>query len=88
MTRYCIKLLGPRKQLSILPSPSIMLERDTSLAEQPFNGESMVSQSPLLAELTHLWKEFLEHLRHNSGELAAFWMSYIYMVEDILLGLR
>ena len=33
-----------RKQLSILPSPSIMLERDTSLAEQPFNGESMVSQ--------------------------------------------
>ena len=34
-----------RKQLSILPSPSIMLERDTSLAEQPFNGESMVSQT-------------------------------------------
>ena len=44
MTRYCIKIVGPRKQLSILPSPSIMLERGTSLAEQPFNGESMGSQ--------------------------------------------
>ena len=31
-------------------------------------------QSPLLAELTPLRKDFLEHLRHNSGELAAFWM--------------
>ena len=24
-------------------------------------------QSPFLAELTPLWKDFLEHLRHNSG---------------------
>ena len=41
MTRYRINMLGPRKQLSILPSPSIMLERDiTCLVEQPFNGES------------------------------------------------
>ena len=37
-------------------------------------------QSPLLAELTPLWKDFLEHLRHNTGELAAFWMPYIDMV--------
>ena len=43
---YIIKILGPRRQLSILSSPSIMLERDTSLAEQPFNGESMVSEYP------------------------------------------
>ena len=42
MTRYYINMLGPRKELSILPPPSIMLERDTSLAEQSFNGESMV----------------------------------------------
>ena len=40
-------------------------------------------QTPLLAELTHLWKNFLEHFRHN-----AFWMSYIDMVEDILPGLQ
>ena len=44
-------------------------------------------QSPLLAEMTPLWKDFMKHLRHNSGELAAFWMSYIDMVEDILIGL-
>ena len=44
-------------------------------------------QRPLLAELTPLWKHFLEHLRHNSGELAAFWMAYIDMVEDILIGI-
>ena len=44
-------------------------------------------QRPLLAELTPLWKDFLEHLRHNSGELAAFWMAYIAMVEDILIGI-
>ena len=53
MARYFIKILGPRKQLSILPSPSIMLERDTSLAEQPFNGDSMVSQC---SETGKKWK--------------------------------
>ena len=37
-------------------------------------------QSPLLAELTLLWKDFVEHLRHNTGGLAALWMSYIDMV--------
>ena len=56
MTRYCINILGPRKQLSILPSPSIMLERDTSLAEQPFNGESImtsISSSHSLPSVDH-----------------------------------
>ena len=36
--------------LIILPSPSIMLERDTSLAEQPFNGESMVNGESVIYE--------------------------------------
>ena len=44
-------------------------------------------QSPLSAELIILWTDFLEHLHHNSGELSAFWMSYIDMVEDVVLGL-
>ena len=44
-------------------------------------------QSPILAELVTLWRDFLEHLRHNNGELSAFWMSYIDMVEDVILGL-
>ena len=44
-------------------------------------------QSPLSAELITLWTDFLEQLRHNNGELFAFWMSYIDMVEDVVLGL-
>lgn len=44
-------------------------------------------QGPLLAELITLWKDFLKHLHHNNGELSTFWMSYIDMVEDIILGL-
>lgn len=43
--------------------------------------------SPVLSEVITLWKDFLEHLRHNNGELSAFWMSYIDMVEEVLLGL-
>ena len=43
---YQHMILGPR---SILPSPCIMLERDTSLAEQPFNGESMKNSSYYIA---------------------------------------
>ncbi|KAL1022659.1 hypothetical protein UPYG_G00030610 [Umbra pygmaea] len=44
-------------------------------------------QSPLSVELITLWTDFLEHLRHNNGVLSAFWMSYIDMVEDVVLGL-
>lgn len=44
-------------------------------------------QSPLIAELMTLWKDFLEHLRHNNGEVSAYWMSYIDMVDNVVLGL-
>ena len=54
------------------------------LNQQNFNN---LLQSPLLAELMILWRDFLEHLRHNNGELSEYWMSYIDMVEDIVLGL-
>ena len=46
-----------------------------------------VLQSPLLSELITLWNDFLEHLRHNNGELSTYWMSYIDMVQDVVLGL-
>ena len=41
----------------------------------------------LLAELMSLWGDFLEHLRHSNGELLTYWMSYIDIVENVLLGL-
>ncbi len=44
-------------------------------------------QTPLLVQVMTLWNNFLEHLRHNNGELSAYWMSYIDMVEDVVLGL-
>ena len=34
-----------------------------------------------------LWVDFLEHLRYSNGELSAYWMSYIGIVENVLLGL-
>ncbi|KAJ8346686.1 hypothetical protein SKAU_G00280870 [Synaphobranchus kaupii] len=56
----------------------------SDLNQQTLNN---LLQSPLLAELITLWTDFLEHLRHNNGELSAFWMSYIDMAEDVILGL-
>ncbi len=44
-------------------------------------------QTPLLVQVMTLWNNFLEHLRHNNGALSAYWMSYIDMVEDVVLGL-
>lgn len=34
-----------------------------------------------------LWDEYLEYLRHDNGDLSAFWMSYLDIVGEILLGL-
>ena len=34
-----------------------------------------------------MWNSFLEHLRSDNGDLSAYWMSYIDMVENIILGL-
>lgn len=42
---------------------------------------------PAFKELRKLWMEYLEHLRYGNGELSAFWMSYVDMVEDVVLGL-
>ena len=41
--------------------------------------------NPLLPELMFLCKDFLNHLRQNNGNLSAYWMCYIYFVEDIVL---
>ena len=43
--------------------------------------------SPLLAKLMTLWSDFLEHLHHKNGELSTYWMSYVDIVESVMLGL-
>ena len=40
-----------------------------------------------LADSLILWNQFLSYLRHDNGNLSTFWMSYVDMVGDILLGL-
>jgi len=44
-------------------------------------------ESPVFAKLTTQWASFLEHLRHDNGELSAFWMSYIDIMENVVLNL-
>ena len=51
--------------------------------QQKFNK---LLQSPLFIELITLWRDFLEHLHYNIGELSVYWMSYIDMVDDVLHG--
>uniref|UniRef100_H3AH91 Uncharacterized protein n=1 Tax=Latimeria chalumnae TaxID=7897 RepID=H3AH91_LATCH len=45
-----------------------------------------VLQYPSCTQILQLFSKYLNLLRHGSGQLAAFWMSYIDLVE-ILLGL-
>ena len=44
-------------------------------------------ERPVLCRVMAIWWEFLDHLRHDHGELSAFWMSYVDMVEGVVLGL-
>jgi len=40
-----------------------------------------------LEELYQLWDQYLKYLRADNGDLSAFWMSYLDIVVDVLLGL-
>ena len=48
---------------------------------------SKLLNSTLLTKLISMWNSFLEHLHRDNGELSAYWMSYIDMVENIILDL-
>lgn len=65
-----------------------ILDQVTNLASD-LNQEtfSSVLKSPFLSELVTMWQDFLEHLRHSNGELSTYWMSYIDLVEEVVLGL-
>ena len=57
---------------------------DSDLNQRSFN-KLFVSQ--LLPKLMAKWNSFLHHLRCDNGELSAYWMSYIDLVENLILGL-
>lgn len=46
-----------------------------------------ILQSQGFEAILELWNRFLNYLRHDNGDLSTFWMSYIDMVERILLNL-
>ena len=60
---------------------------DTMACDLNQHNFSSLLQNPILSKLITFWSNFLEHLRHNNGELSAYWMSYIDMVENVLLRL-
>ena len=45
-------------------------------------------QDPSCCNILELFSEYLDHLRHGSGPLAAFWVSYLDMVEILLALVR
>ena len=46
-----------------------------------------VLNSESLLQVYQLWSQYLENLRQENSKLSAFWMSYIHLVGDVLLGL-
>ena len=52
----------------------------SNLNQTNFNN---LVQNPRMAEMMALWTDFLEHLRKHNGELFAFWMSYVDIVENV-----
>ena len=46
-----------------------------------------ILNSESFLQVYQLGSQYLEHLRHENSKLPAFWMSYIHLVGDVLLGL-
>lgn len=65
-----------------------LLEKVNDMASE-LNQEQLsnVMSSTQLTELITLWQNFLEHLRTENGELSQFWMSYVDIVETVVLSL-
>ena len=71
------------------------LDSVTALLNKVSDRHNNMSQEKLQEllnseELTNsfiAWNHYLDHLRNANGNLSSFWMSYIDMVGDILLGL-
>ena len=48
--------------------------------------DKLLNSKPL-AKLMTLWDKFTEHLHHDNGELSAYWMTYVDIIENVVLGL-
>ena len=59
-------------------------EMAEAVSQEQFDS---ILHSQSLEELYQLWDQYLQYLRADNGDLSAFWMSYLDIVEDVLLGL-
>ena len=50
---------------------------DTMVCDLNQQNLNSLLQDTLLSNLMAFWSDFQEHLRHNNGDLSAYWMSYI-----------
>ena len=75
-------------------SHAISVERVTKLLTLVAQFHDDIGQHSFEILLEHddlehtalLWNEYLDYLRHDNGDLSAFWMSYLDIVGEILLG--
>ena len=75
-------------------SHAISVERITKLLTPVAQFHDDIGQHSFEILLEHddlehialLWNEYLDYLRHDNGDLSAFWMSYLDIVGEILLG--
>lgn len=67
--------------ISFLDQVSCITE---NLCEQSFDT---LLDNPILEELQKMWTDFIQHLRHRNGNMSSFWMSYMDMVENVMLGI-
>lgn len=65
------------------------LEEEVANAVDEMNQQShdALLQSMGFEEVHGLWSTFLEHLRCSNGEQSKFWMSYVDLVNNVLLAL-
>ena len=59
-------------------------EMAEAVSQEQFDS---ILQSQSLEELYQLLDQYLQYLRADNGDLSAFWMSYLDIVEDVLLEL-
>ena len=72
------------KKSAIRPVFNQVSSTTEELCQESFDN---VLHSSALAELKNLWNYFLEPLRHGKGDSSIFRMSYVDMVEYVLLSL-
>ena len=66
---------------------SFLEQVDTFASNLKQESFDQLLQNHVLPQVMTMWQEYVNHLRHNNGELSAFWMSYVEMVEGIVLSL-